>query len=208
MNDVTVTVTGFVGTTPKLSVSANGVPYTSFRVAHTKRRLDRLSGRWVDAYTTWFTVKLWNGHARNAAVSFHKGDPVVVTGSLAVDEWSGPDGLHTNLVIEAKALGHDLTRGEARFTHTVHRRDEAAAAGGAAVSGAAGEVPGGRIAGMPDVAAAAYGAAAPSARPQVDGREADDVDIDDAEDPGGFDDPYGLSDDDLAELEEPALAGA
>jgi len=128
--DVTVTLSGFVATTPTLFRSQSGNDFTSFRIAQTRRYLDRERGEWVDGRTLWFTVKAWKHTARNVATSLHKGDPVVVTGRLSLDEWAGPDGPRTSLVVEASALGHDLTLGEARFARTVHRRDDAGAGRG------------------------------------------------------------------------------
>jgi single-strand DNA-binding protein len=122
--DVTVTFSGFVATTPTLFTSPSGTDYTSFRIAQTRRYLDRERGEWVDGRTLWFTVKAFKRVARNVATSLHKGDPVVVTGRLSVDEWTGPDGPRSSLVVEATSLGHDLTLGESRFARTVHRRDE------------------------------------------------------------------------------------
>lgn len=122
-SDVTVTLSGFVGTTPRLFTSAGGTDWTSFRIASTKRFLDRATGQWVDGRTIWFTVKVWRAVARNVAESLRKGDAVVVTGRLAVDEWSGPEGPRTDLVVEATSLGPDLARGTARFTPVVHRRE-------------------------------------------------------------------------------------
>ncbi len=124
--DVTVTFSGFVATTPTLFTSPSGTDYTSFRIAQTRRYLDRERGQWVDGRTLWFTVKAFKHVARNVATSLHKGDPVVVTGRLSVDEWTGPEGPRSSLVVEATSLGHDLTLGESRFARTVHRRDEAA----------------------------------------------------------------------------------
>ena len=122
--DVTVTLSGFVATTPTLFRSQSGNDFTSFRIAQTRRYLDRERGEWVDGRTLWFTVKAWKHVARNVALSLHKGDPVVVTGRLSLDEWDGPDGPRTSLVVEATALGPDLTLGEARFARTVHRRED------------------------------------------------------------------------------------
>ncbi len=140
--DVTVTLSGFVATTPTLFRSQSGNDFTSFRIAQTRRYLDRERGEWVDGRTLWFTVKAWKHVARNVALSLHKGDPVVVTGRLSLDEWDGPDGPRTSLVVEATALGPDLTLGEARFARTVHRREDDGArrgdAAGVAASGAAG----------------------------------------------------------------------
>ncbi|MFB7889864.1 single-stranded DNA-binding protein [Cellulosimicrobium cellulans] len=140
--DVTVTLSGFVATTPTLFRSQSGNDFTSFRIAQTRRYLDRERGEWVDGRTLWFTVKVWKHVARNVALSLHKGDPVVVTGRLSLDEWDGPDGPRTSLVVEATALGPDLTLGEARFARTVHRREDDGArraeATGVAASGTTG----------------------------------------------------------------------
>jgi single-strand DNA-binding protein len=132
--DVTVTLSGFVATTPTLFTSPSGTDFTSFRIAQTRRYVDRERGEWVDGRTVWFTVKSFRHAARNVATSLHKGDPVVVTGRLSVDEWAGQDGPRTSLVVEATSLGHDLVLGESRFARTVHRRDD----GGEGARGAAG----------------------------------------------------------------------
>ncbi|GAA3210954.1 single-stranded DNA-binding protein [Oerskovia jenensis] len=141
-NDVTVTLAGFMGTTPKLFTSPTGNDFTSFRIASTTRYLDRSRGEWVDGRTIWFTVKAWRAMAQNVAASLRKGDAVVVTGRLAVDEWTSPEGPRTNLVIEASALGPDLTRGRAQFTNTVVRPAQPDGAQDAPASGSLGAVPG------------------------------------------------------------------
>ncbi|PJI94505.1 single-stranded DNA-binding protein [Luteimicrobium subarcticum] len=121
MSEVTVTLTGFVATEPRHVVSASGTSYTTFRTATTRRYFDRSSGEWRDGQTLWFTVKTWRDTARNVAQSLRKGDPVVAQGVLGVDEWTGSDGPRTSLVLEARSLGPDLSRGEARFVQVVHR---------------------------------------------------------------------------------------
>ncbi|MFD2796641.1 single-stranded DNA-binding protein [Promicromonospora vindobonensis] len=123
MNDVTVTVSGFAGNTPALHVSkdvAKDLEWTTFRVASTRRYLNE-SGDWTDGATLWFTVKAWRTAALNVIRSVRKGVPVVVTGRLEVDEWTGPDGAQrTGLVINATAVGVDATRGQVEFSRTVH----------------------------------------------------------------------------------------
>lgn len=124
MNDVTVTVSGFAGSTPALHVSkdtAKGLEWTTFRVASTRRYVND-DGDWTDGATLWFTVKAWRAAALNVVRSVRKGDPVVVTGRLEVDEWTGPDGQQrTGLVINASAVGVDATRGKVEFARVVHR---------------------------------------------------------------------------------------
>jgi single-strand DNA-binding protein len=150
--DPKITVAGWVGTQPKHFVSESGSSFTSFRMGCTKRFFDRTRDQWVDGTTTWFTVKTWRSAAVNVAESLRKSDPVVVHGSLTTQTWESPEGPRTTLVIEADALGPDLTRGQATFRHTVHTRaakGDGSAAGGDAAGGdlAGGDAAGGDLAG-------------------------------------------------------------
>jgi single-strand DNA-binding protein len=116
----TVTVTGWAGTTPR-EVSGDGVAFTSFRVSVAERRFDPRSGEWGDGPTEWFTVKAFRELARNVAESIRKGDPVVVTGRLRTEVWQADKGPQAGFVIEADAVGHDLTWGNGTFRRRVRR---------------------------------------------------------------------------------------
>ena len=121
MNDVTVTVSGNVGSTPALHVNtAKNLQWSTFRMASTRRYRGE-NGEWTDGATLWFTVKAWRAAAANVVESVHKGIPVVVTGRLEVEEWIGSEGeQRTGLVIVATAIGVDATRGKVGFTRVVH----------------------------------------------------------------------------------------
>ena len=140
MNDVTVTVSGFAGNTPALHVSKDttkDLEWTTFRVASTRRYVSE-NGEWTDGATLWFTVKAWRTAASNVIRSVRKGDPVVVTGRLEVDEWIGPDGgQRMGLVINATAVGVDATRGKVEFSRLVHHDT---VPGGAPVTPGGGEL--------------------------------------------------------------------
>jgi single-strand DNA-binding protein len=114
-----VTVVGWAATTPR-EVVGDGVPFTSFRLASTPRYFDGRQGAWADGKTEWVTVKAFREVAFNVAASVHKGDPVLVHGRLQTQEWQSEAGPRTTLVVEAVALGHDLTRGTARFARRVN----------------------------------------------------------------------------------------
>jgi single-strand DNA-binding protein len=126
-NDLTVTLVGWVGTEPKHYTGASTTPFTSFRMANTRRYFDRGQNVWADGRTEWFTVKVWRQSALNVAASLRKGDPVLVHGRLSTEQWESPEGPRTSLVLEALAIGPDLTYGRATFARTVH-----VGAGGAA----------------------------------------------------------------------------
>lgn len=128
-NDLMVTAVGWAATKPK--EVTGGVPFTSFRLASTPRFFDTRQGAWVDGRTEWVTVKVFRDIALNVAASIGKGDPVLVHGRLCTEEWQSESGLRTAMVIEATALGHDLTRGRGVFVRTVRgaRAEDAEAEG-------------------------------------------------------------------------------
>ncbi|MGO1318379.1 MAG: single-stranded DNA-binding protein [Cellulomonadaceae bacterium] len=124
--NASTTIAGWVGKTPVL-VRSGDTAHTTVRVACTTRyRNDR--GEWADGQTQWYAVKAWNDVAANVCASIHKGDPVVVTGRIGLEEWDNDEGRQKMMVIRAVAIGHDLTRGTTTFTRVVH------AGGGAAAS--------------------------------------------------------------------------
>ena len=91
-SDPTLTLIGWVGTEPKHYTGASVTPFTSFRMATTRRWFDRAQNTWVDGRTEWFTVKSWRQTALNVASSLRKGDPVVVHGRFRLNEWSSENG--------------------------------------------------------------------------------------------------------------------
>jgi single-strand DNA-binding protein len=58
----------------------------------------------------------------NLARSVRKGDPVVVTGRLELDEWEDADGKsRSGLVIAATSVGVDATKGKVEFSRVIHQ---------------------------------------------------------------------------------------
>ena len=116
MNDLTMTVTGWVATEPRHVVGPTGTRLTSFRLASTSRYFDRDKGVWADGNTEWFTVRTFRSAAITVMNSIEKGQPVVVQGRLRTHQWDADAGPRTDLVIDASSVGHDLTKGVATFT--------------------------------------------------------------------------------------------
>lgn len=116
MNDLTMTVTGWVATEPRHVVGPTGTRLTSFRLASTSRYFDRDKGVWTDGNTEWFTVRTFRSAAITVMNSIEKGQPVVVQGRLRTHQWDADSGPRTDLVIDALSVGHDLTKGVATFT--------------------------------------------------------------------------------------------
>ena len=124
MNDLTVTVTGWVATEPKLHV----VPERRRpRELPARDHLAVLRPRQATSGSTatreWFTVRVF----RAAAVldgAFHAQGPARRRRWAASTPTSGRSnaGPRTDLVIDAQTVGHDLTRGIADFTSRGRRR--------------------------------------------------------------------------------------
>ncbi|MCP3784646.1 single-stranded DNA-binding protein [Micromonospora sp. A3M-1-15] len=117
MFDTYVTIVGNVLTAPEWRrTTQSNTLVANFKVASTARRLDRDSGRWVDGNSLRVRVNCWRKLAEGVAASVAVGDPVVVAGRLYTRDWTDDAGNRRTLYeLEAVAVGHDLSRGRARF---------------------------------------------------------------------------------------------
>ncbi len=119
MNDLTMTVTGWVATQPRLVLTrdGSGPPMCTFRLAQTARYFDRNANSWANGQTEWFSVRVFRDGARLVADSVDKGQPVIVEGRLRTNEWTDAQKVtHWGLQLDATSVGHDLTKGVATFT--------------------------------------------------------------------------------------------
>lgn len=116
INEIKTTVFGFMGTQPARLGQPGTTPVCSFRLGSTPAYYDAAAGVWKRKSTTWLTVKAFRTLAVNALACLHKGDPVMVTGSLVTEEWTSDGQPHSSLVLVADGIGHDLARGQDTFT--------------------------------------------------------------------------------------------
>ena len=116
INEIKTTVFGFMGTQPTRLGQPGSTPVCSFRLGSTPAYYDAAAGVWKRKSTTWLTVKAFRTLAVNALACLHKGDPVIVSGSLVTEEWTSDGQPHSSLVLVADGIGHDLARGQDTFT--------------------------------------------------------------------------------------------
>jgi single-strand DNA-binding protein len=116
MTETMIHIVGHVGTDIDRRETGRGTPVSSFRLATTPRYYDRAKGGYVDGVTNWLTVQCWRNLAENVLESLKRGDPVMVFGKLRTQEWVKGEERHSRFILEATAIGHDLSRGVAAFT--------------------------------------------------------------------------------------------
>jgi single-strand DNA-binding protein len=124
-----ITLRGYLTAEPTLhQKTPAATPVTEIRVGSTPRRLNRETGEWYDAPTSYYRVKCWRRLAINVASSLHKGDMVVVHGRFYMSTWvDSQQRPRSTLEIEADSLGHDLTYGWSHFLRGTRSQPERAA---------------------------------------------------------------------------------
>lgn len=122
-NEIAINVAGNAVSDPQRRITASGLSVTSFRFACHSRRWDPAIGRTVDSPSSYYTVSCWHQLADNVADSVVKGQPVLVQGFLKRRVYVRDDGQKVTYDdIEARSVGHDLSRGVARFAKTPRPR--------------------------------------------------------------------------------------
>ena len=123
-----ITLRGYLTAEPTLhQKTAAATPVTEIRVGCTPRRLNRETGEWYDAPTSYYRVKCWRRLATNVASSLHKGDMVVVRGRFYMNNWvDSQQRPRSTLEIEADSLGHDLAYGWSHYLRGTRSQSERA----------------------------------------------------------------------------------
>lgn len=84
-----VVLTGNVGREPEMRYLASGTPVVNFSLAVNRRK--KVEGDWVDK-TDWYRVVAFGKQAESIDSMVGKGTPLVVAGTLAIEEYTGRDG--------------------------------------------------------------------------------------------------------------------
>lgn len=136
IHEAQVHLAGYVASEPRFKKVAGDTSSVRLRVAYTARRRDKETGEWSDGPTSFVNIQCWRALADNVSMSVHKGEPVLIMGRLQIRRFEDAEGApRTAVEVEASSVGHDLTRGVARFSRS---RWPAASAGAALPDGAPG----------------------------------------------------------------------
>lgn len=127
MRDIRTTLMGNATGDPpsRRDLPPDGTPPSALvRIAVTGRYFDPSKESFEDRKTEFITVFARRNLARNLTASVKKGQPLIVTGRLSSSEWKDSDGTqHISLVMQAEALGHDLSYGAATFRKPLRTQD-------------------------------------------------------------------------------------
>ena len=114
MFETPITVIGRVITDVATRHTTAGEKVVGFRLACQERRFDKHLSTWVDGDRMYLGVSCWRRLGDNVATSLSKGDHVVVSGRLRIQEQISDDGERKTFPeIDARTVGPDL------YWHTV-----------------------------------------------------------------------------------------
>jgi len=123
MSETIFHVVGHIGTDVDHRELENGVHLSTFRLATTPRYWDRAQRAYVNGTTNWLSVHCWRDLALHVHKSLNRGDPVIVIGKLKTQEWEKDGVRSSRFILEAIAVGHDLSRGVTVFTKMARTRE-------------------------------------------------------------------------------------
>jgi single-strand DNA-binding protein len=127
--DNSVTIVGNLTGDPELRYTSSGTAMANIAIAVNRRWRDR-NNEWQEE-TSFFRGTLWREQAENAAESLHKGDRVIISGSLEQRSWETPEGDKRSVVeLRVDDIGPSLRWATATVNKTA-RSDGGGGWGGA-----------------------------------------------------------------------------
>lgn len=87
----TIAFAGNLAAEPEIRFTPSGAQVAKFTVIENRRRKTEDGKGWEDAEPNAFRVQAWDSLAVNIAESVHKGDRVMVEGSVVTDRWTDKD---------------------------------------------------------------------------------------------------------------------
>jgi len=111
MNNTNLTIVGFVTANPELKTTQSGFNVVNLTIASTPSKYDKNTAEWVDGTTLFMRATAWRGFAENIANQIKKGDKVVATAKLIMEEFTDKEGNNRQTMrLDLESLGMDLSR--------------------------------------------------------------------------------------------------
>lgn len=112
-----ITAIGNIVTDPQMRFTPQGIALLEFRMACNERKKDD-SGKWVDGRSTFLGVTLWRNVAEQAGAELSKGQEVIVTGRLIVEEYEKDGQTRQAVKIDVDTIGVTFGRRQANVKIT------------------------------------------------------------------------------------------
>ena len=106
-----IAMSGILAKDPEINTTPKGYEYTRARMAHSQGYWDKQANQWVEAKTSaaWYTLYA-NNTTGQQLQQFHKGDHVVVTGSVDMNQWTDKNGANrTEMVIHVQSITREIS---------------------------------------------------------------------------------------------------
>ena len=103
-NETYVTIVGNATADAEMRFTPQGVAVANFTVAHSDR-VKNGADQWEDGPTVFYRVTAWRKLAEGVAEAIHKGQRVVVVGTLKPREYEGKNGKGLSLDVTADEVG-------------------------------------------------------------------------------------------------------
>ena len=107
MAETTITMAGNPTADVTLDKTERGIPFATFTLAVTPR-MRNASGQWSDAATSFLRCVVWRDQAARVAESVHKGDRVLVVGTLRSRSYSSGGDVRYITEINVDEVGPSL----------------------------------------------------------------------------------------------------
>jgi single-strand DNA-binding protein len=128
--DTPITLEGGLTRDPELSYGKSGKAWARFSVAVGSRRKTQ-DGKWEDGESAFWDCSAFGSIAENLVESLHKGDRVIVTGTLRPDVYKDKEGNDKRtLKVIVSNIGPSLLFATASVTKTQRREGGQQAQGG------------------------------------------------------------------------------
>jgi single-strand DNA-binding protein len=96
--EIQLTVEGNLTNDPDLKTLNSGANVASFTVASNERKFNKQTNQWENSSSVFMRCSTWNELALNVSASLHKGNSVIVTGTLKQREYTDNNGVKRTVI--------------------------------------------------------------------------------------------------------------
>lgn len=109
-----IAISGRLTEDPSLRFIQSGAAVVDVNIAHNHRK--KVGDSWEDDGATFIRASIWREHAENIADSLHKGDEVLIVGTIKQRSWESDGQKRSVLEIQAESVTPVLRYATAKVT--------------------------------------------------------------------------------------------